>query len=298
MAEVSEGVKSGSSEPAVVTAPADPLEVIAYVHGQPYTELPKDLYIPPEALEVMLEAFEGPLDLLLYLIKKNNLDVLEIPVAEITRQYVQYIELMHAMQFELAAEYLVMAAMLGEIKSSGLLPRLPTTDDDEADPRQELIRRLQEYECFKLAAQELDQLPRVDRDLMVVCLSGVSDAVNHAALEGLPQLLYPEVSLRELLLALKEVAERAQLHEHHQIQREKLSIRERMTLVLDRLATREFMVFVELFWVEEGKEGVVVTFLALLELLKEGLVEAVQHEPYSSIYVSLRITHDDLSVLE
>ncbi|MDX1692529.1 MAG: segregation/condensation protein A, partial [Ketobacteraceae bacterium] len=231
----------------------------AIVQGQRLTELPKDLYIPPDALEVILEAFEGPLDLLLYLIKKQNLDILNIPVAQITHQYMQYVELMKSLNLELAAEYLVMAALLGEIKSRSLLPRQEEAEDDEMDPRAELIRRLQEYERYKKAAEDIDELPRVGRDVFV------SQAQPPDFRREKP---YPEVDLRELLLAFREVLHRADMFESHQVQREKLSTRERMAQVLDQIKGQKFVPFVSLFQVEEGRLGVVVTFLAVLELVK------------------------------
>ena len=250
------------------------------VYGQAITKLPDDLYIPPDALEVFLEAFEGPLDLLLYLIKRQNLDILDIPVAQITKQYMEYVELMKALNLELAAEYLVMAAMLGEIKSRSLLPRPANDgDDDEEDPRAELIRRLQEYERFKQAAEDIDELPRLERDI-------------HPAAARRPEYVrekaQPDVDMRELLLALKEVLHRADMFESHQVSREKLSTRERMGIVLDRLKGREFVPFVELFDAEEGKLGVVVSFLAILELVKGELIELIQSAPFSPIHVKAR----------
>jgi len=256
----------------------------ALVYGQALTELPQDLYIPPDALEVFLEAFEGPLDLLLYLIRRDNIDILDIPVAEITRQYMGYVELMKVARLELAAEYLVMAAMLAEIKSRMLLPRPGESEAEEEDPRAELIRRLQEYERYRSAAEALDELPRVGREL-------------HAAQLEAPQAqarrLLPAVGLDELLLAMAEVLRRADLFESHQITREALSTRERMSEVLERLRDGGFLPFVQLFRVEEGRLGVVVTFMAVLELIKESLVELVQTEPFAPIHV--RIRGDELS---
>ena len=253
-------------------------EPIAYFEGKIVTELPQDLYIPPSALEVFLEAFEGPLDLLLYLIKKNNLDILNINVSDITSQYVTYIELAQSMHFELAAEYLLMAAMLAEIKSRSLLPRSEESEEDEEDPRAELIRRLQEYEQIKTAAENLDQLPREGRDIF---LTGASrpDGIFRGD---------PEVDLREVLMALHEVFRRADMYENHQIQMEVLSTRERMTNILERLNTEEFVSFGKLFQAEEGRLGVVVTFLAVLELIKEQLIEMVQQEVFGSIHVKAR----------
>ncbi len=243
-------------------------------------ELPHDLYIPPDALEVFLETFEGPLDLLLYLIRRQNLDILDIPIAEITRQYIQYVDLMQELRLELAAEYLVMAAMLAEIKSRMLLPRPPAAPEEEdVDPRAELIRRLQEYEQFKQAAEQLDTLPRMGRDLFPTLVS---------APDCHPQQRLPEVGLRELLLALAEVMRRAKLSEHHHVRREHLSVRERMSEVLAQLSGERFRSFGELFPVDKGRPGVVVTFLALLELVRESLVELVQNEPFAPIYVRAR----------
>ncbi len=252
----------------------------AIVMGQEMTELPKDLYIPPQALEVILEAFEGPLDLLLYLIRRQNLDILDIGVAEITNQYMQYVELMDAMQFELAAEYLLMAAMLAEIKSRMLLPRSSEVEEDEDDPRANLIRRLQEYERFKQAAEEIDALPRVERDTWVAKVEP-PDLKRDRPL--------PDLEMRELLVALGEVLKRADMYESHQIQRESLSTRERMSDVLEVLRASNFVPFVSLFKAEEGRLGVVVTFLAIMELIKESLVEIVQTEAFGPIHVKARV---------
>jgi segregation and condensation protein A len=253
----------------------------AVVQGKPVTEIPKDLYIPPEALEVFLEAFEGPLDLLLYLIKRQNLDILEIDVSAITEQYMQYVNMMSAMQFELASEYLLMAAMLAEIKSRMLLPRSSDDLDEEEDPRALLIRRLQEYERFKQAAENIDQLPRVGREI-------------HLAEVAPPEMekarTEPDVDLKELLYALSEVLNRADLYIHHQVEREKLSTRERMSEVLARLRSDSFTPFVMLFRAEEGRLGVVVTFLAVMELIKESLIEIVQSEPFAPIHVKAKAT--------
>ena len=251
----------------------------AMVMGQAVTEFPKDLYIPPQALEVFLEAFEGPLDLLLYLIKRQNLDILEIDVSQITEQYMEYVELMDAMQFELAAEYLLMAAMLAEIKSRMLLPRASELEDDEEDPRAQLLRRLQEYERFKKAAEDIEELPRVERDTWIG--SANPPELNRTRPD-------PEVDLRELMVALGEVMRRADMFASHHIQQEALSTRERMSEVLERLAGQQFVPFVSLFRVSEGRLGVVVTFLALMELIKEALVEIVQTENFGPIHVKAR----------
>jgi len=249
---------------------------LAVVRGQPVLEIPQDLYIPPDALEVILEAFEGPLDLLLYLIRRQNLDILDIPIAEITRQYVDYIELMHEMKLELAAEYLVMAAILAEIKSRLLLPRPPAEEGLEVDPRAELVRRLQEYERFKKAAEDIDAMPRQERDF----------APAHIVVEDRNVVrLPPPVDLRELLLALKDVMHRADLYGHHAIQREALNVRSRMSDVLRMLGDGEFHRFESLFDASEGRRGVVVTFLSLLELAKETLIEIMQEEALAPIYV-------------
>lgn len=251
----------------------------AVVMGKAVTELPKDLYIPPQALEVFLEAFEGPLDLLLYLIRRQNLDILEIDVSRITEQYMHYVDLMDAMQFELAAEYLLMAAMLAEIKSRMLLPRATTEEDDEEDPRAQLIRRLQEYERFKKAAEDIEELPRMERDTWVASAAPPPVEQERPA---------PDVDMRELLLVLSDVLKRAQMYESHQVQREALSTRERMSQVLDRLQGKQFVPFVSLFSAEEGKLGVVVTFLAIMELIKESLVEIVQTDSFGPIHVKGR----------
>ncbi|HEA26335.1 MAG TPA: segregation/condensation protein A [Ectothiorhodospiraceae bacterium] len=248
------------------------------VQGEPITELPKDLFIPPQALEVFLEAFEGPLDLLLYLIKRQNLDILDIPILEITKQYMKYVELMTDMQLELAGDYLVMAALLAEIKSRMLLPRPVEADSDESDPRAELVRRLQEYERFKQAAEDLDELPRMGRDNFTV----VVDAPDKN-LEKPP----PEIELKDLLSALSDVLSRAEKFAHHHIQRETLSVRERMSSVMQKLTHDSFTEFTALFTLEEGKRGVVVTFMAVLELIKQSIIELVQSEPFSPIHVKL-----------
>lgn len=252
----------------------------AVVQGEPQFTLPKDLYIPPDALEVFLDAFEGPLDLLLYLIRRQNLDILDIPIADITIQYVQYIEMMQEMRFELAAEYLVMAAMLAEIKSRMLLPRVNVEDDeDETDPRAELIRRLQEYERFKQAAQDINDLPQVGRDVHPVKV-----AAPHKQTEQEP----PDVDLREVLLALKDVMHRADMFTSHQVAKEPLSLRERMSRVLESVSSDNFTDFADLFDLTEGRSGVVVTFMAILELIKQQLIELVQAESFASIHVKAR----------
>ncbi len=251
----------------------------AVVMGKAVTELPKDLYIPPQALEVFLEAFEGPLDLLLYLIRRQNLDILDIDVSEITEQYMRYVELMDAVQFELAAEYLLMAAMLAEIKSRMLLPRADEGEEEEDDPRANLVRRLQEYERFKKAAEDIEELPRLERD------TWVAQAEPPDLKRDRPM---PDLDMKELLLALSEVLKRADMFESHFIQRESLSTRERMADVLETLRSTNFVPFVSLFKAEEGRLGVVVTFLAIMELIKESLVEIVQTEGFGPIHVKAR----------
>ena len=265
-----------ATHPAMAPVPQQQEMPLALVLGQPLLQMPQDLYIPPDALEVILEAFEGPLDLLLYLIRRQNLDILDIPVAEITKQYVEYINVMQELRFELAAEYLVMAAMLAEIKSRMLLPRPPSEDSDEADPRAELVRRLQEYERFKQAAEDIDALPRQDRDT-----TPVHAHVPDRATVKLP----PPVDLKEMLLALHDVLKRAELFSGHAIKREALSVRQRMGDVLEQLEDGSFHRFESLFTAEEGKLGVLVTFLALLELAKEQLLDIVQEAPLAPIYV-------------
>jgi segregation and condensation protein A len=258
------------------TAPEQVEMPFAIVNGEPVTHLPKDLYIPPQALEVILEAFEGPLDLLLYLIRRQNLDVLDIPLAEITRQYMKYIELMADLQLELAGEYLVMAATLAEIKSRMLLPRASAVDDSEADPRAELVRRLQEYERFKRAAEKLDSLPRLERDVW----SAGAELRDRKVVR-----LVPQVTLQEMLLAFRDVVVRSEMFAHHHVQRERLSVRERMTDIVTRLESASFVDFVQLFSPEEGRMGVAVTFMAILELVREGLIDIVQQEPFAPIHV-------------
>ena len=252
---------------------------IAWVAGEEIQQLPKDLYIPPEALEVFLETFEGPLDLLLYLIRRQNLDILQVKVSVITAQYMSYIELMQALKLELAAEYLLMAAMLAEIKSRMLLPR-PEEFDDEDDPRTELIRRLQEYEQIKTAAEDLGELPRVERDVFIGAASKPKLVREHGE---------PDVDLREVLLSLAQVLRRAELFTKHEIKFEALSVRDRMGHILSRVKQGDgFIGFNELFRAEEGRIGVVVTFLAIMELIRESLVDFVQAEPFAPIHVRVR----------
>ena len=252
----------------------------AIIQGEPQFSLPQDLYIPPDALEVFLDAFEGPLDLLLYLIRRQNLDILDIPIFEITTQYVKYIELMKEIRFELAAEYLVMAAMLAEIKSRMLLPRVNLDDEDEdLDPRAELVRRLQEYERFKQAAEDIKKLPQMNRDIFSVRIKVSGEKTK---------LEPPKVDLGEVLTALNEVLQRAEMFVSHQIKSEPLSMRERMGRILESIDAENFIQFSQLFDLAEGKAGVVVTFMAILELMKQQLIELVQAESYAMIHVKLR----------
>jgi segregation and condensation protein A len=249
----------------------------AMVMGERLTEMPRDLYIPPQAMEVFLDAFEGPLDLLLYLIRRQNLNILDIPIAEITRQYMKYIEVMNDMQLDLAGEYLVMAATLAEIKSRMLLPRAANPNEgSEEDPRAELVRRLQEYERFKQAALKLDEVPRLERDHYIAS----AEFNDRRTVKVLPDL-----TLKELLLAFKDVATRSEMFAHHHIQREPLSVRARMSDILASLSPDDFVDFVSLFQPEEGRMGVAVTFIAILELLREGLLDIVQNEIYGPIHV-------------
>jgi segregation and condensation protein A len=248
----------------------------ALINGEPLTEIPRDLYIPPQALEVFLEAFEGPLDLLLYMIRRQNLNVLDIPIAEITRQYTQYIELMSELHLELAGEYLLMAATLADIKSRMLLPRVETESGEEEDPRAELVRRLQQYERFKKAAADMDKLERLDRDVW----QASADLRERPAAKTLPQ-----VDLREMLLAFKDVVLRAQMFSHHHVRREPLSIRARMGDIVAAVEEGAFVDFISLFRPEEGRMGVTVTFVAILELLREGLIDVVQTEPLAPLHV-------------
>lgn len=247
----------------------------ALVQGAPVTELPKDLYIPPDALEVFLEAFEGPLDLLLYLIKKQNLDILDIPLTKITEQYMSYIDLMETLQLELAGDYLLMAAMLAEIKSRMLLPR-HTEDVDEDDPRAELIRRLQEYERYKQVAEKIDELPRYERDLFATVAEFPGRKIDQKP---------PDVSMDSILRVFAEVIKRAEMFSHHMVHREALSVRERMGIVLEKVNPDTFTDFEELFSVEEGRGGVIVSLLAILQLVKDSLIQLVQNEVNGPIYV-------------
>ena len=257
-------------------SPAQGEMPFAVVDGEPVTTLPQDLYIPPYALQVFLEAFEGPLDLLLYLIRRQNIDILNIPIAEITKQYVQYIEVMKELQLELAGEYLLMAAMLAEIKSRMLLPRPEVQEEDEDDPRAELVRRLQEYERFKKAAEEISDLPRLERDVFVA----TADAPERKVTTTLP-----DVTMKELLLAFHDVLKRAEMFTNLHMQREPLSVRQRMSEILTRIKSSGFTGFSDLFDAEEGRMGVAVTFIAVLELLREAMIEVVQSEQYAPLHI-------------
>jgi len=269
-------VATGAESGAVEHSPQQDEMPFAIVDGEPVTVMPRDLYIPPQALEVFLEAFEGPLDLLLYLIRRQNLDVLDIPIADITRQYMEYIQLMQELDLELAGEYLLMAAMLAEIKSRMLLPRSQFDTEEEDDPRAELVRRLQEYERFKRAAEDIDRLDRLDRDVY----QASAELANRQVIR-----LLPEVTLQEMLVAFKDVVQRATMFENLHVQRETLSVRQRMSDVLAMLADSALVDFVQFFRPEEGRLGVCVTFAALLELLREGLIDVVQAEPYAPLHV-------------
>ncbi len=270
-------VETVQPAPPAVEAPPEQAEMpFAVIEGEPLTELPRDLYIPPQALEVFLEAFEGPLDLLLYLIRRQNLNILDIPIAEITRQYMEYIEVMQELELELAGEYLLMAAMLAEIKSRMLLPRAHREQEEEEDPRAELVRRLQEYERFKKAAEDIDALQRLERDAWIATAEVTERKVVR---------LVPQVTLQEMLVAFKEVLARSAMFAHHHVQRERLSVRERMSEILASLRESSFVEFIQLFRPEEGRMGVTVTFIAILELAREGLLEIVQADAYAPIHV-------------
>lgn len=249
---------------------------LAIVNGEPINQFPDDLYIPPDALEVFLELFEGPLDLLLYLIRRQNLDIIEISIAQITHQYIAYIQVMDVLKMELAAEYLVMAAWLAEIKSRMLLPRPPESEDDEYDPRATLIRRLQEYECIKNVAEEIDLMPRLERDIFAAIVD-VSKLNVEKPL--------PDIQLKEMLLAFQDVLKRAEQLSHHHITKEPLSVRERMSAILENLKGADSLLFSQLFLRKEGRQGAVVSFLAILELCKESLIDIFQPQPYAELRV-------------
>ncbi|HCD28940.1 MAG TPA: segregation/condensation protein A [Gammaproteobacteria bacterium] len=270
-------VAAGDIAHGLHTARAADKDTIAMVVGQALTEAPTDLYIPPDALEVFLETFEGPLDLLLYLIRRQNLDILEVRVAEITRQYMHYIELMQALQLELAGEYLLMAAMLAEIKSRMLLPRPESVEEDEDDPRADLIRRLLQYEQIKSAAENLDAVPRQERDIFVA-------SANRPKI--VRETADPNVELREVLMAFSKVLARAEMFTEHEVKLEPLSVRERMSEMLVAVkSAADFLPMHALFTAEEGRQGLVVTFLAMMELIREGLLEFVQSEAFAPIHI-------------
>lgn len=252
-------------------------EFLAIVDGKELTQVPDDLFIPPDALEVLLDSFSGPLDLLLYLIRKQNIDILDIPMMSITRQYLQYIQLMENRKLELAADYLLMAAMLAEIKSRMLLPVAPGSEEDnEEDPRMALVRRLQAYEQMKLAAELLDTLPRKDRDHFVI-------QVNPDEIETIK--VHPEVELADLIEAMKGLLQREKHLSHHEIARETMSVRERMNMVLHQLQQHKIMEFSQLFSLEEGRMGLVVTLLAILELARQSLLVITQNQAFSPIHL-------------
>ena len=269
-------------------SPAQAEMPFAVVDGEPVTTLPQDLYIPPYALQVFLEAFEGPLDLLLYLIRRQNIDVLNIPIAEITKQYVKYIDVMEELQLELAGEYLLMAAMLAEIKSRMLLPRPEKEEEDEDDPRAELVRRLQEYERFKKAAEDISDLPRLERDVFIAS----ADAPERKVTTKMP-----DVTMKELLLAFHDVLQRAEMFSNLKLQREPLSVRQRMSEILMRIQVNDFTGFADLFDPEEGRMGVAVTFIAILELLRGSVIEVVQSEQFAPLHIraasSVRLVGDE-----
>jgi segregation and condensation protein A len=274
---------AGAPELALADQPDSTPDVIdgmayAKLYGEPLFKLPSDLYIPPDALEVFLEAFQGPLDLLLYLIRKQNFNILDIPMAQVTRQYLEYVDQIRARNLELAAEYLLMAAMLIEIKSRMLLPvKKSDTGEEAADPRAELVRRLLEYEQIKLAAQQLDKVPQLGRDYVRAQIYVEQSTV----------MRWPEVNVGELQAVWADIIKRAKLTQHHTITREELSVREHMTAILRRLQTAKFVEFADLFDPSRGVPVVIVNFIALLELAKETLIEITQAEAFAPIYVRL-----------
>lgn len=270
-------VEAPSSKDSQITQ-QQPL-ALAFINGEALITKPEDLYIPPDALEVILETFEGPLDLLLYLIRKQKFDIVELPVLQVTQQYMKYVEVMTDVKLALAGEYLVMAAMLAEIKSRLLLPKHNSEDEDEEDPRAELIRRLKEYEQIKIAAQELDSAPRLQRDFYV------ADAETSDNVHPIKHL--PQVQLQELVSAFYQAMQRASAFDHHQIAREALSTRERMTLILQQLNSQTYVSLDKLLDAEEGRAGLVVTFIAILELVKESLIVFEQGEPFGNLHVKL-----------
>ena len=272
-----EDIDAHTNQPQQVEMP------FAIVEGESLTELPRDLYIPPVALKVFLDTFEGPLDLLLYLIRKQNLNILDVPIADITDQYVNYINLMEELELELAGEYLLMAAMLAEIKSKMLLPLFEEVEDEE-DPRAELVRRLLEYERYRTASEELNKLKRLERDVFI---TGVES--SHLA----QPIELPDIALQELLLSFQEVLKRAEMFTTLHMLKEPLSVRERMATILEKLKNKDFLDFTELFDLEEQKTGLVVTFLAILELMKESLIEIVQTKAYGIIHVKALLSDNE-----
>jgi segregation and condensation protein A len=259
---------------AIPTPVASP---VARVRGEPVLQMPRDLYIPPDALEVFLDTFQGPLDLLLYLIRKANVDILDIPMAQLTSQYIEYVEVMRHKNLELAAEYLVMAAMLMEIKSRMLLPRPPSLNDIEEDPRAELVRRLLEYEQMKLAAQKIESMPQLGRDYFQVEVW-----IEQTLVDRLPQVAMPDLEA-----AWRTLLSRAKLTQRHHITRDELSVREYMSVILRKLTPGEFVEFTDLFDTSRGVPVLVVNFLAVLELVRETLIHVTQSEPFAAIYVKL-----------
>ncbi|MDX1706095.1 ScpA family protein [Pseudidiomarina sp.] len=253
---------------------------LGFVRGEPLLDKPEDLYIPPDALELILDSFSGPMDLLLYLIRRQKLEIVDLPILPITRQYMEYVDMMKNLKLELAADYLVMAAMLAEIKSRMLLPRPPAEEEEEMDPRAELVRRLQEYEAIREGAQYLDELPQTGRDNFVARTA--TDARQYV------EQPLPDITLSELALAFSQALAQAELQHHHQVHREKLSTRARMSRIMDMLQQHQRLRFADLFDVSEGKPGVVVSFLAILELVKEALIEIVQVDSFSEIHVTNR----------
>ena len=274
-----EDIDTHTNQPQQVEMP------FAIVEGESLTELPRDLYIPPVALKVFLDTFEGPLDLLLYLIRKQNLNILDVPIADITDQYVNYINLMKELELELAGEYLLMAAMLAEIKSKMLLPLFEEVEDEE-DPRAELVRRLLEYERYRTASEELNKLKRLERDVFI---TGVES--SHLA----QPIELPDIALQELLLSFQEVLKRAEMFTTLHMLKEPLSVRERMATILEKLKNKDFIDFTELFDLEEQRTGLVVTFLAILELMKESLIEIVQTKAYGIIHVKALLSDNETS---
>lgn len=246
------------------------------VRGEVFTNIPDDLYIPPNALKVFLETFEGPLDLLLYLIKRQNLDILDIPIVQITRQYVEYIDLMEELHIELAAEYLVMAAMLAEIKSRMLLPKKKYEEEDEEDPRAALVRKLQEYEQYKLAAQKINELPRCGRDIFAAI-------ADHSNLDSVKTA--PEIDFNQLLSAFKQVLQRAHFRKAYTVPKDTLSVQDRISIIMKRLRSDSFISFADCFDLKEGRLGIVVTFIAILELFKSAVIEVVQSDPFGPIFL-------------